>query len=133
MKTKSYLVILLAVALFPLLLNSCSTPTPSETVEDMLQQIGKGNVEKSVDYLATGEEGLTEEERQKLEGLYSQTKSVMDEKGGVKNVEILQEEIAEDGQSAVVSAKITYGDGSSQEMQQKMIMEDGKWKVTMEK
>ncbi|WP_246368578.1 DUF4878 domain-containing protein [Phocaeicola faecicola] len=51
----------------------------------------------------------------------------LDEKGGLKEIEIVSEEIAEDGNSAVVTFKQHYGDGSVKEDTQKMAKVDGKW------
>ena len=44
-----------------------------------------------------------------------------------KEIEIVSEEMAEDGNSAIVTYKQHYGDGSVKEDTQKMIKVDGKW------
>lgn len=51
----------------------------------------------------------------------------IEKKGGLKETEIVSEEIAEDGNSAVVTFKQHYGDGSVKEDTQKMVKVDGKW------
>mgnify|MGYP000762353760 FL=1 len=56
-----------------------------------------------------------------------------DKKGGIKDIEILSEQIAEDGNTAVVKTKYTYGNGETQEGEQKMVKQDGKWLMSMGK
>ena len=54
-------------------------------------------------------------------------------KGGVTDIEVLSEEISEDGNSAVVKMKITYGNGESEEDETKLVLVDGKWLLSMDK
>jgi hypothetical protein len=54
-------------------------------------------------------------------------------KGGVKNVEKVSETIAEDAESAVVELKIVYGDGTEETEKANMKLDDGKWKLAMNK
>ena len=61
-----------------------------------------------------------------LPSLYVSCKTI-EKKGGLKEVEIVSEEMAEDGNSAIVTYKQHYGDGSVKEDTQKMIKVDGKW------
>ena len=51
----------------------------------------------------------------------------LEKKGGLKSFEVLSEEIAEDGNSAVVKFKQVYGNGEESEDEQKMVKVDGKW------
>ena len=56
-----------------------------------------------------------------------------EKKGGIKNVEALSETIAEDGKSAVVELKITYGDGSEETEKAEMKLDGDEWKLAMDK
>lgn len=51
----------------------------------------------------------------------------MEKKGGIKSVEILSEDIASDGKTAVVKFKVVYGNDLEQTDEQKMVKTDGKW------
>ena len=51
----------------------------------------------------------------------------IEKSGGLKETEIVSEEMAEDGNSAVVTIKQHYGDGRVKEDTQKMVKVDGKW------
>ena len=50
-------------------------------------------------------------------------------KGGVKKIEIIEEQIAEDGASAVVTATILYADGSEDKEYCDVILQEDKWVV----
>ena len=50
-------------------------------------------------------------------------------KGGVKKIEIAEEQIAEDGASAVVITTISYADGSEDKEYCDVILKEDKWVV----
>ena len=50
-------------------------------------------------------------------------------KGGVKKIEISEEQIAEDGASAVVTATIIYADGSEDKEYCVVVLQEDKWVV----
>ena len=54
-------------------------------------------------------------------------------KEGISKVEMLSEEMAEDGQTATVTMKITYGNGETEESDVAMVLKDGAWKMDMKK
>lgn len=52
----------------------------------------------------------------------------------IASCEILSEEIAEDGNTAVVKAKITYGDGTTDDQKFKLVKNaDGDWRLDAQK
>lgn len=59
----------------------------------------------------------------------------IDEKGGIKSYEIISEEIAEDGNTATVKAKIVYGNGEEDKDETIKLKKDGKgnWKISLNK
>ena len=56
-----------------------------------------------------------------------------EKKGGIKDIEILSETISEDGNTAVVKTKTTFGNGETEEGDQKMVKKDGKWLMSLGK
>ena len=58
---------------------------------------------------------------------------VREEKAGIKDIEILSEQVAEDGNTAVVKTKYTYGNGETEEGEQQMVKKDGKWLMSIGK
>ena len=60
----------------------------------------------------------------------------VEEKGGIKKIEVEElpdaDSADEDPQHAVVFARISYADGSSQEEYCEMVSADGKWRVDVD-
>lgn len=54
-------------------------------------------------------------------------------KEGISGVEMISEEMAEDGQTATVKMKITYGNGETDESEVAMVLKDGTWKMDLKK
>lgn len=57
----------------------------------------------------------------------------MEKKGGIQSYTLVSEEIAEDGQTAVVKYEITYGNGSTDKQKFDMILDGGEWKHNVKK
>ncbi len=66
-----------------------------------------------------------EEKKDYLEKDY---KPDIDEDGGLKSVEVIKETIAEDGKTAKVVIRLTYGNGDEDIETANLIKLDGKWK-----
>ena len=88
------------------------------------------NYEKFVDGINISK-GSPEEVEEARKGLVSimeeKAGKILEKNGGIKSIEIISEEIAEDGNSAVVKFKQIYGDDTEKEDSQKMVKVDGKW------
>ena len=133
MKKLAYLSMML-VAMF--IMAACSDDKPSDAFKSYITAFQNGDYEKFVDginftnvepeNMSESKEGFTAMVKEKGENLSKQ-------KGGIKDVEILSEEISEDGNTAVIKYKEIYGDGSEEEKEGKMIKVDGKWKMDMGK
>ncbi len=120
------------------MLASCeSSNTPGKALTRYVEDLKSGDYEKFVDGFAL-EEGISEEEaklqKDMLVSLIGEKAGPeFESKGGIKGVEIVSEEIAEDGNSAVVTFKLQYGDGTEEEDSQEMINRDGKWLMDSDK
>lgn len=111
--------------------SSASSNTPGKALGQYVEALQSGNYESFVEGIAL-EEGITPEQVQQQKAMLvsligSKAAQEYDQKGGIKGVEILSEEIAEDGNSAVVTYKMELGDGTTQEDSQAMVKRDGKW------
>jgi uncharacterized protein with von Willebrand factor type A (vWA) domain len=135
LKVKSFLV----AASFAMFVASCGGGgnSPADIQKSVYSQIQKGNYEKGVKILCDNLDGdktpSAEEKMQFAKGLTEKAKQSIEAKGGVKSFEIVEEVISEDGASATVNSKITYGDGSTQEQSSKYVKKDGKWKIALGK
>lgn len=117
---------------------SCgNSNTPAKVVEKSIEYVQDKNYEAYVDLIQIEEKGSKTVEEQKqqlvalLQGKLDQT---LESKQGLASYEILSEEIAEDGNTAVVKAKITYGDGTTDDQKFKLQKNaDGEWKLNANK
>lgn len=133
MKKLAYFSMML-VAMF--IMAACSDNSPSATFKSYITAFQKGDYEKFVDGINLSKV-TPDEMKETKEGLTAMMKEkgekMVEQKGGLKDIEILSEEIAEDGNTAVIKYKQIYGDGSEEESEGKMIKVDGKWMMDMGK
>lgn len=111
---------------------SCKGNSPSAVVEESIQCLIDKDYEGYVDYIAFNEDATTEEigkHKAELQALLEHKLVIeMEKKGGVKGCKILSEEIDEELKTAVVKFELTYGDGSTEQKEQKLTQnKDGKW------
>lgn len=128
---------LFAVMAMTLMMFSCGGGgnTPTKVVEKSIKYIQDKDYAAYVDLIEFKEEQNSKEDKEQfvefLEGMFEMT---LEKKQGLASYEIISEEISEDGNSAVVVANITYGDGSSDEDKMKLIKNaKGEWKISMNK
>ena len=128
---------LFAVMAMTLMMFSCGGGgnTPTKVVEKSIKYIQDKDYAAYVDLIEFKEEQNSKEDKEQfvefLEGMFEMT---LEKKQGLASYEIISEEISEDGNSAVVVANITYGDGSSDEDKMKLIKNsEGEWKISMNK
>lgn len=79
-----------------------------------------------------GEE-LSKEEQDKIKAIMPQIKEEMNKKGGLKEVIILEETIAEDGATADVKSQLVFGDGEKSDEDTSNLMKvNGKWRIVFD-
>jgi hypothetical protein len=118
------------------LLNSCgggSSSSPASTVKEFSNKVEKGDFEGAITCIATDGKAVDKEAKNKLTLLLGMAKGEIDKKKGIKNMEVLSEAIEPDGKTATVKIKFTYGDGTTAEESNKLVMEEGKWKLSLQK
>ena len=125
--------VLLGLVLFSLtvLTTSCSGPsTPGDTLKNFSYAMEKGDIDEVISMFGAGEDEMTEEEKAKLESLIKAGQEEIEKKGGIKSIEIIEEKISDDGETAKVKSKTTFGDGTEDEGSSSFILVDGDWKVS---
>lgn len=115
------------------LLVSCAggkKSSPGESYKQAMTYMAEGEFEKVLDYVEKpdGTE-ITPEEKEQAIAMYGMVKGMIDNQGGMKNIEITGEEISEDGNTAKVSFTVTFGNGETSDDQATMVKVNGKWKV----
>jgi hypothetical protein len=104
--------------------------TPGATVKKSLNLLADKKFDKVVEmYTKKDGTAFTEEENQKMVGLMTMAYSELEKKNGLKSVEIVEEKIAEDGKTADVKWKITYGNGDTDDEDGKLLNVNGDWKM----
>ena len=116
---------------------SSSSSSPGAAAKKYAEYLGSGEYDKFIDGIYFGENTSKEEIEQgktMLKALLADKgANALEEKGGLKSVEVASEEISEDGKSATVVLKQTYGDGSVEEDDSNMVLVNGKWLMEMDK
>lgn len=134
---KSLYLGLFMISLFSMF--ACSPSTPGGAAKKYAECIKEGNYEKFVDGIAMKKQENTDVAKMKeeKEALVAMLKEKGDKqltkKDGIKTIDIVSENIAEDGNTATVVLKQIYGNGEEEEQTYHMIKEDGKWKMNISK
>lgn len=114
------------------LLSSCSADTPGQVAKDFVGYLKSGDSKKMMGTIAMDKD-MDQSDKKQAElaaaAMAEKAKAGLEEKGGLKNVEIVSETIDEDGETAKVVLKLTYGNGNDDENTYKMVKQDGKWKI----
>ena len=113
------------VSLF--LATACSvTSSPRSTAKHFYKSIEKGDFAKALSFTPLEAEADAEI----YHAIMQKVNTSIQEKGGIKKIEILREEgDEEDLEHTPVVTLITFNDGSSQEEFCDLIQRDGKWAV----
>ncbi len=101
--------------------------TPTATFEKYADCVKKGDYTKAVDLLEDSDKA-TQEEKDFIVALMKEAEST---NGGLDAYEVLSEEISEDGQSAKLKVKLTYGNGETKETTQDMLKTESGWVCTL--
>jgi hypothetical protein len=136
MKKIGYLAL---TALFIGLAVACSsTPaSPSAALKTYYDALMKGDYEKFVDGIYFSEAKTSAEIKEEKEGYLALLKDKVDKSTDsdemFTDIEVLSEEILEDGNNAVVKVKYIYANGKTTEDSCEMIKKDGKWLMEIDK
>ena len=121
------------LALVAIIVMACSSNTPGGAALKYYNDVKNGNYEAYVEGIAFKEEITAEDKEQFVTLMKEKADKEYKKKEGISKVEMLSEEIAEDGQTATVTMKITYGNSETEESDVAMVLKDGAWKMDMKK
>lgn len=129
-KILSVLVVVIATVSFSLVSCSSGSSSPSGVLEKSFDLLKSKDFE-GVSKLYANIDGtkLSDEEYKKLEGLVGMGYSEYEKKGGIKDIIIDEEKIAEDGKTASIKYTIMYGNDKSEKEDARVIKVDGKWRL----
>ena len=128
MKNLKFYAIFLIVAVSFSLTFCSSTSSPGDTVIKVYDLIksNKGEQAAAMHVTSKGEK-LSKDELKKMAGLAGMAVEQWNEKGGLKNVEVTEETIEEDGNSAKVKFTIHFKNGETDDEKANLLKKDGKW------
>ena len=135
MKMK-YLISSVVVVLAALFFSSCGKSTPGEAYKAYTEQLKAKNYEGFVDgydFSGIADTAKVKSTQQALVGVLRLSESEVDKKGGIKSVEIIEETVNPGDTTAMVKARLTYGDGSTNDGNTEMVLRDGQWKMKLNK
>lgn len=132
--------ITMALACLVCFVTSCSSNTPADVAQTSIDYLKEQKFDKYVDLIYVkpnaqdSPDELKKEKEQFADMLREKYKQALKAKGGIKDSEVLSEEVADDGETATVVLKVTYGDGSEEENTLKLRKdEEDNWKLDMGK
>lgn len=127
-KLKCYSSLLVFALVFSLISCSNETSTAGDSVVKTYDYIKNQEFEKvSKMYVSKEGEELTENEAKMLEGFCAMAFEQHKKKDGVKNIEIVEEKIAEDDSSAKVKFTIHFNNGDTENRSVNLLKKNGKW------
>lgn len=122
------LVVLLVIGgLAALLLSGGSSP--AKTASDFFWALEQGNVEEAKGMMSGQLRAVLDD--RKLTMVLAQNRAVAEQRGGLQDIEVVQETI--NNETALVRLKLVYGDGHTDIQNTKLILEDNDWKISADK
>jgi len=129
---KIYSTLLLIAVLFSF--NSCSSEpaSPGDAIAKTYDLI-KIKKFKKVAAMYVSRDGikLSDEESKKLEGLAGMAYTEFEKNDGIKNVEIIEDNINEDGKTSKVKFKVHFNNGDTKNEKANLIEIDGDWFIKL--
>jgi hypothetical protein len=112
--------------------SSSSGNSPSDAVEKLFKYIKAGDYDNALSmFYFEEDEELSEADTQKLKALLMAQNEEYEEKGGLKDIEILAENVDSDGTSGDVDFKIIFGNGDEDKQSYDLQKIDGRWKLEL--
>lgn len=129
MKTEKYYVLLLILVLIFLPGCGLTQPSPSKTVQDFYQAVQDGEVQTATSLLSNYT--VQNIGKDKLQQVLIQQSKNMNSSGGIRAVNILEEQIT--GDLATVTVEVVFNDGTSNTEVLNLVKENKKWKIDLNK
>ncbi len=128
---KKNLLFLLAMIITGFAITSCgggAGKSPGDTVQSFFSALDKQDYDKAVSLLVKKDgTHLTDEEKSKATLLLPEGRKELEENEGLKEIKIINVEIAEDEKSAKVEYEIIFNNGETDGETDKLLNVDGRW------
>lgn len=111
--------------------SSTSSGTPGDITKNLWKYIEKNDFDAILKMMDTGGKEMDEDYKGKLQALVEASSKEIENKGGIKSMEVVNEDIDEEGKTAEVELKITYGNGDIHNERANLVNVNGKWMFKM--
>jgi hypothetical protein len=101
--------------------------TPGDAVKKAFTLLKEKDYASAAKFFAAEDRLATEEETKKIEGMMAIAYVEFEKKGGIKEILIEEETIAEDGKTAKVKYNLKFNNGSDDSNHQSLQNFEGKW------
>ena len=133
---KRHVCLLSTALLCAIMLTSCGggsgtsiiSKTPFDVVKASLTAIKDKNFPEALKYIMKKDgTALTKEENEKLTGLLTLVSKELEKKQGMKEIQMVEEKISQDGNTAIVKYRIVYNDGTTEDKDTNLAKVNGDW------
>ncbi len=120
------------LGLFILIGYSCgggaSSNSPSDIVSDYFEKWDAGDYDGMMQYF-DGYEEFTEKEKEDYKKFLGMAAGSMKDAEGIKEVNVLKEEINEDGSKAIVEIELTMNNGDTKKEEAELVKVNDEWRI----
>lgn len=119
----------LAVCICLILITACAGRSPASAVKSFYKDIGEGKIDDALGLLSSQTVATVGKEKLRT-GLQKATRDALD-KGGITDVQITNEQVA--NEIANVTVVVKYGNGTTETEKVKLVKEGSGWRLQPEK
>ena len=114
-------------------LATCSGGNPESVVKKFYDAVADGNVDKAVDCMALESVAANEMmmAKAKIQMVVATGQAQINANGGLSKVEVLKQDLSEDGNSVSMQVKVTFKNDKSDISRVRAIKEKGGWKIKL--
>jgi hypothetical protein len=126
---KNFRVLFVLAALFAM---ACSGggKGPGDVFKDTMMKLADGKYDAVIAVMANDDgQGVSDDEKEKTMAMLGMANAQIVSKKGISKINILSEEISEDGLSAKITYEMVFGDDDTATEEAIMLKVEGKWKM----
>lgn len=114
-------------------LAACSGGNPESVVKKFYDAVADGNVDKAVDCMALESVAANEMmmAKAKIQMVVATGQAKINANGGLSKVEVLKQDLSEDGNSVSMQVKVTFKNDKSDVSRVRAVKEKGGWKIKL--
>ncbi len=118
-------------------LSACATTTPEQSQDELIQRfyalMAAGDFDTCIALISARNisSGQLASYEQKLRRMLTGAKGMIDSKGGLAKVEVVERKVSEEEQVIKLRVLVSYRNGSTRRERINLVQEEGVWKVLL--